>query len=187
MPSRPEADAAIADIERLKTIHAGTIVIDHVLPDYHARYPKASMGGWGQRTLNVTPSGRVLPCHAAETIPGLEFWSVRDQGLGEIWFGSPAFNAFRGTDWMPDPCRSCERKNVDFGGDRCQALALLGEAGFAVPACSLSPFHFRIERLAAAEATEAAPSYTYRAMGDSASFRQPAAARPAASTEPRSS
>jgi pyrroloquinoline quinone biosynthesis protein E len=112
MPSRAEAETAIAEIERLKTVHAGTIVIDHVRPDYHARYPKACMGGWGRRTLNVTPSGKVLPCHAAETIPGLEFWSVRDHGLAEIWNASPAFEAFRGTEWMREPCRSCARKEI---------------------------------------------------------------------------
>ena len=91
MPARDEAMAAIAEIERLKAVHAGAIVVDHVIPDYHAKYPKACMGGWGRRLLNVTPTGRVLPCHAAESIPGLEFWSVRDRPLAEIWAGSPAF------------------------------------------------------------------------------------------------
>src|SRR5215204_1925287 len=110
MPSQADAEAAMAEIEALKAVHAGVIVIDHVRPDYHARFPKACMGGWGRRTLNVTPSGKVLPCNAAETIPGLEFWTVRDHSLADIWYRSPAFNAFRGTDWMPDPCRSCERK-----------------------------------------------------------------------------
>jgi PqqA peptide cyclase len=141
MPSRAEAEAAVAEIEGLKAAHAGAIVIDHVRPDYHARYPKACMGGWARRTLNVTPSGRVLPCHAAETIPGLEFWSVHDHSLSEIWHASPAFQAFRGTEWMQEPCRSCARKEVDFGGCRCQAMALTGDARRTDPVCHLSPDH----------------------------------------------
>ena len=120
----------------------------------------------GRRTLNVTPSGRVLPCHAAETIPGLEFWSLRDHALADIWWGSPAFNAFRGTDWMPEPCRSCERKERDFGGCRCQALALTGDAAATDPACHKSPLHGLMQHLAAKEAAEAAPPpYVYRAIG----------------------
>ena len=163
MPSRADALAAIAEIERLKGVHAGTIVVDHVIPDYYATYPKACMGGWGRRTLNVTPQGKVLPCHAAETIPGLEFWSVRDRSLGEIWQDSPAFNAFRGTDWMREPCQSCPRKTVDFGGCRCQALALTGDARNADPVCHLSPDHGVIEAVVLAETGDAtAPDYVYR-------------------------
>jgi pyrroloquinoline quinone biosynthesis protein E len=141
MPSRADAEAAVAEVERLKAVHAGAIVIDHVLPDYYARYPKACMGGWGRRTLNVTPSGKVLPCHAAESIPGLEFWTVQDHGLSDIWHASPAFQAFRGSEWMREPCRSCPRKEIDFGGCRCQAMALAGDAREADPACHLSPRH----------------------------------------------
>ncbi len=162
MPTRGEALAAIADIERLKAVHAGTIVIDHVIPDYHAKYPKACMGGWGRRLLNVTPSGRVLPCHAAETIPGLEFWNVRDRPLGEIWSASPAFAAFRGTAWMRDPCGSCPRQTVDYGGCRCQALALTGDARNADPVCHLSPFHDRVDDIVSAETRGPMPDYLYR-------------------------
>jgi pyrroloquinoline quinone biosynthesis protein E len=162
MPSRAEADAAIAEIERLKEAHAGRIVIDHVLPDYHARYPKACMGGWGRRSLNVTPSGKVLPCHAAETIPGLEFWSVENHALAEIWNVSPAFQAFRGTEWMRDPCRSCPRKEVDFGGCRCQAMALAGDAREADPVCHLSPWHDAVAKVAGEPAADTA--YVYRRM-----------------------
>jgi pyrroloquinoline quinone biosynthesis protein E len=163
MPARAEAEAAIAEIERLKASHAGTIVIDHVLPDYHARYPKACMGGWGRRTLNVTPSGKVLPCHAAETIPGLAFWSVRERSLAEIWRSSPAFEAFRGTEWMRDPCRSCPRKEVDYGGCRCQALALTGDAREADPVCHLSPHHHTVAQ-ALADAAPADEPFVYRRM-----------------------
>ncbi|MCI0467416.1 MAG: pyrroloquinoline quinone biosynthesis protein PqqE, partial [Beijerinckiaceae bacterium] len=122
MPSLAQAEAAIAEVEALKEKLAGVIVIDHVIPDYYARFPKACMGGWGKRVLNITPAGKVLPCHAAETIPGLEFWNVREHSLEEIWRDSPAFNAFRGIGWMREPCSSCARKLIDFGGCRCQAL-----------------------------------------------------------------
>ena len=148
LPSRASADAAIADVERLRKVHEGRIVIDHVIPDYHARYPKPCMGGWGRKTLNVTPSGKVLPCHAAESIPGLVFWNVRERSLADIWRSSPAFDAFRGTDWMREPCRSCARKEVDFGGCRCQALALAGDARETDPICCLSPRHDAVADIA---------------------------------------
>ncbi len=162
MPTRAEALAAIGEIERLKAAHAGTIVVDHVVPDYHARYPKACMGGWGRRLINVTPTGRVLPCHAAESIPGLEFWTVRDRSLAEIWTDAPAFRAYRGTDWMVEPCRSCPRKGIDFGGCRCQALALTGDARDADPVCHLSPFHDRIDTIVLAETEGPVAGYVYR-------------------------
>jgi len=164
MPTRAEALAAIAEIERLKALHAGTIVVDHVIPDYHAKYPKACMGGWGRRLLNVTPTGRVLPCHAADSIPGLEFWSVPDRSLDEIWASSPAFAAFRGTDWMVEPCVSCPRKDIDFGGCRCQSLALTGDARNADPVCHLSPFHGRIDDVVRAETGGLMPNYLYRGV-----------------------
>ena len=94
------------------------------------------MGGWGKRGLNITPTGKALPCHAAETIPDLEFWNVRDHSIEDIWTNSPAFNAFRGEDWMREPCRSCPRKTIDYGGCRCQALALTGDAREADPGVS---------------------------------------------------
>ncbi len=178
MPNRAEVDCSIALVEEARKRLEGRLVIDLVVPDYYARYPKACTGGWGRRTLNVTPSGRVLPCHAAESIPGLEFWSVADHSLGDIWLHSPAFNAFRGTDWMPEPCRSCDRKERDFGGCRCQSMALLGDAAATDPACSLSPFHARIEALAHTEAADPAPpAYAYRSIGP-APVRQTEGATP---------
>src|SRR6184192_1771110 len=107
MPTREQVERATRVIEELRARHHGRIVIDAVVPDYYARYPKACVGGWGRRSLNITPAGRVLPCHAAESIPGLEFWSVQDHPLANIWANSPAFNAFRGTEWMKEPCPSC--------------------------------------------------------------------------------
>ncbi|WP_435370355.1 SPASM domain-containing protein [Epibacterium ulvae] len=104
----------------------GILAIDFVPPDYFAEYPKACLGGWGSAGMNVTPEGKVLPCHAAETIPHLQFETVAERPLAEIWYKSAAFHAYRGTDWLPDPCKSCERKEINFGGCRCQALALAG-------------------------------------------------------------
>ncbi|MFI5012850.1 MAG: pyrroloquinoline quinone biosynthesis protein PqqE [Hyphomicrobiales bacterium] len=166
MPSREEAEIAIAEIEELKTAHAGSIVIDHVAPDYHARYPKPCMSGWGRRTMNVTPAGKALPCHAAELIPGLEFWNVRDRSLAEIWMASPAFNAFRGEAWMQEPCRSCARRTIDFGGCRCQAFMLTGDARQADPVCHLSPHHGVVAKLAEEAGREAGlpAAYSYRSM-----------------------
>lgn len=164
MPSREETEIAVAEVEALRKKHEGRIVIDHVVPDYHARFPKACMNGWGRRTLNVTPSGKILPCHAAETIPGLEFWNVKERSLAEAWYGSPAFNLFRGTDWMKEPCRSCDRREIDFGGCRCQALALTGDARNADPICHLSPDHAIAQEIAAQQAPDVAPGYIYRRM-----------------------
>ena len=165
MPTRDQAVRAIATVEALRATYAGTIVIDHVAPDYHARFPKACMGGWGRKTLNITPSGKVLPCHAAETIPGLTFPNVREASLAEIWAGSQAFNAFRGEDWMREPCRSCDRRAADFGGCRCQAMALTGDARNTDPVCVLSPHHHLVAEIAANALQSASdlPDYRYRA------------------------
>ena len=164
MPSLEQAAAAISEVERLKGVHKGEIVIDHVIPDYHARYPKACMGGWGKRTINVTPQGKALPCHAAETIPGLEFWHISDHTLGDIWHHSPAFSAYRGTDWMKEPCRSCERREIDFGGCRCQAMALAGDASATDPVCHKSPDHHLVAGIAAGGQGSDNADYVYRRM-----------------------
>jgi pyrroloquinoline quinone biosynthesis protein E len=148
MPTRQQVERAVACLEVLRQRYQSIIVIDAVLPDYFARYPKPCMGGWGRRSLNVSPSGKVLPCHAAETIPGLEFWSVREHSLADIWHSSPAFNAFRGTDWMKEPCATCPRRMKDFGGCRCQALALTGDARATDPVCHLSTHHILVAELA---------------------------------------
>jgi pyrroloquinoline quinone biosynthesis protein E len=159
MPTREQVEHAVATVETLRGRHHGRIVIDAVVPDYYARFPKPCVGGWGHRSLNVTPSGRVLPCHAAEAIPGLEFWSVRDHPLQAIWENSPAFNAFRGTAWMPEPCASCPRREQDFGGCRCQAFLLTGDARATDPVCQLAPNHAMMAELAAVQADKA---YVYR-------------------------
>jgi pyrroloquinoline quinone biosynthesis protein E len=159
MPTREQVEEAVRQVELLRAKHQGRIVIDAVVPDYYARFPKPCVGGWGRRSLNVTPAGRVLPCHAAEVIPGLEFWNVREHSLADIWRSSPAFVAFRGTDWMQEPCRSCARRDRDFGGCRCQAFLLTGDARAADPVCHLSPHHAMVAELAA-DRKDAA--YAYR-------------------------
>lgn len=141
MPTAEQSARAIEAVEELRKKHRAVIVIDAVTPDYYARFPKPCVGGWGRRSLNVTPAGKVLPCHAAESIPDLEFWSVRDHSLADIWTNSPSFNAFRGTAWMKEPCRGCARRDIDFGGCRCQAFAIAGDARAADPVCHLSPHH----------------------------------------------
>jgi pyrroloquinoline quinone biosynthesis protein E len=143
-------------------------VIDYVVPDYYARFPKPCMGGWGRISLNVTPSGKVLPCHAAETIPHLRFDNVRDKPLSEIWETSDSFKAFRGLDWMEEPCRSCERKELDWGGCRCQAFAVAGRAGATDPACSLSPLHGDLVNVAVGESAAPPPPFAYRRIATKA-------------------
>ena len=165
LPTRAQLDAATATVEAARAAHKGRLVIDYVIPDYHAKRPKACMGGWGRRVLAITPAGRALPCHAAESLPGLDFPSVRDTPLAEIWYQSEAFNRFRGTAWMPEPCRSCDRRDSDFGGCRCQAFALTGDAAATDPACELSPHHALLD-LAVQEA--AGGGFAYREMGRSA-------------------
>jgi PqqA peptide cyclase len=161
LPSRNQLDAATSTVEAARARLAGVMMIDYVLPDYYAHRPKACMGGWGRRFLNVTPAGKVLPCHAAETLTEMDFPSVATASLSEIWNRSSAFERFRGTAWMPEPCRSCERREVDWGGCRCQAFALTGDAARTDPACALSPDH---ELLAGARGeAEAAPlGFVYR-------------------------
>ncbi|WP_431856573.1 pyrroloquinoline quinone biosynthesis protein PqqE [Azospirillum sp.] len=152
-------DAALRD--RLPSLK-GRIVVDYVVPDYYAQRPKACMGGWGQRFMNVSPTGKVLPCHAAETIPGLVFETVFDRPLGAIWRDGEAFRRYRGTAWMPEPCQGCERKEIDWGGCRCQALALAGDAGVADPVCALSDRHAEVIATAERDAARTDVPFTYR-------------------------
>jgi pyrroloquinoline quinone biosynthesis protein E len=165
MPTREAFMEAARIVERKREELKGIIVIDAVVPDYYAKFPKPCMGGWGRGIINITPSGRVLPCHAAESITGLEFDSVRDKPLGEIWLFGDAFQKYRGTDWMKEPCRSCSRREIDYGGCRCQAFALTGDAANTDPACSLSPLHAEWAKVAEVESHEASPEFIYRRPG----------------------
>lgn len=141
LPTREQLDHATKVVEAARIRLKGAVTIDYVVPDYYAARPKACMGGWGRRFINISPSGKALPCHAAETLPGVTFPSVRETSLADIWNHSEAFKMFRGTDWMPDLCRTCDRREIDWGGCRCQALALTGDAAATDPACELSPDH----------------------------------------------
>jgi pyrroloquinoline quinone biosynthesis protein E len=145
MPTRAQLEKAVEIVAAAEKRFAGRIRIDSVVPDYYAKYPKACMGGWGQRLMLINPAGRVLPCHAAEIIPGLEFENVKEKTLEWIWQESSSFQRFRGEAWMPEPCRSCDRRTQDFGGCRCQALLLTGDPTVTDPACSLAPTHHLIE------------------------------------------
>src|SRR5499425_2707651 len=149
----------------------GRMEVLFVTPDYYTDLPKACMDGWGRRFIVLSPDGLALPCHAAHTLPGLTFERVTERPLAGIWETSPAFKVFRGDAWMPEPCRSCDRRHTAVGGCRCQAFHLTGEAAATDPTCYLSPDHSIIEKAReAARETEAAPLVyrTTRAGGRSA-------------------
>ena len=164
LPTRADLDACTAAVFAARERLRGQMVIDYVVPDYYASEPKGCMSGWARRFINVSPSGHALPCHAAETLPGFEWPSVREHSLADIWYASEPFNRYRGTGWMPEPCRSCDRREVDWGGCRCQAFALSGDAGRTDPACELSDDH-AIMAEAAREADRPAPEFQYRRIG----------------------
>jgi PqqA peptide cyclase len=147
LPTREQLDRSIELIKQSQERLKGKIRIESVVPDYYAKFPKACMGGWGRKLMLITPSGDALPCHAAHVIPGLSFANVRDQGLREIWENSDAFQKFRGEKWMQEPCRSCDRREQDFGGCRCQALLLAGNPAATDPVCSLSPLRPKVDAI----------------------------------------
>lgn len=147
MPDRAAVDRQAEYVRAAKENLTGVMNIDYVPPDYFATYPKPCMGGWARDAFVVTPDGTVLPCHAAQTIRSLNFERFGPHKLAEIWTDSAAFNAFRGTDWMQEPCRSCERREIDWGGCRCQAMAIAGDAAATDPACIKSPLHAQMAKL----------------------------------------
>jgi len=140
LPSRAQLERAEVVVRAARKRLRGRMDVIYVLPDYYSQYPKPCMGGWGKRQLTVAPNGDVLPCPAAHALP-LPRASVRTNSLAWIWAESPLFQRFRGTDWMPDPCRSCDRRELDFGGCRCPAFQLTGDAARTDPVCHLSPDH----------------------------------------------
>ena len=148
LPTREQVNRAREVAAKAKERLAGKIDILYVLPDYYETRPKPCLSGWGQRYLTVNPIGDVLPCPTASSaIPELRFENVRHQPLDWIWRESESFNRFRGTDWMPDPCRSCPQNVIDFGGCRCQAALLTGDAGNTDPVCTLSPNRKVVDRV----------------------------------------
>jgi pyrroloquinoline quinone biosynthesis protein E len=162
IPSRAQLDAATAVVEEARRRLKSRLTIDYVIPDYYANTPKKCMGGWGEQFFILSPSGKLLPCHAAESITGLTFDSLRDHSLAWIWEHSDALNLYRGTGWMAEPCKSCEFRELDHGGCRCQAFALTGDAGNTDPACAKSPHHAKLFVLAAAESAEDQRRLLYR-------------------------
>ena len=170
MPEREAVERQVEIVEKAQERLRGIMTIDFVTPDYFAIYPKPCMGGWARDAFMVAPDGTVLPCHAAATIKSLHFERFGDWSLSRIWHESPAFNAFRGTDWMQEPCRSCERQEIDWGGCRCQAMAIAGDAAATDPACIKSPLHARMGALITeaikTKASDTAPdAFTYRRIG----------------------
>jgi len=157
LPSRAQLERAEATTQRFRERVAGKMQIYFVVPDYFETRPKACMSGLGSVFLGVAPDGTALPCHAARMLPGLQLPNVRDSDIRTIWYDSPAFNRFRGEAWMKEPCRSCPERAKDFGGCRCQAYLLTGDADNADPVCDLSPYHHRVtEAVARAEQAAAA-------------------------------
>jgi pyrroloquinoline quinone biosynthesis protein E len=145
LPSREQLQRAERAVERFRARVGSRLRVFFVVPDYYERRPKACMRGLGSVFLTIAPDGTALPCQAARMLPGLEFPSVREATVGAIWYDSPAFNRYRGESWMKEPCRSCPERTRDFGGCRCQAYLLTGDAANADPVCELSPHHSLIQ------------------------------------------
>ncbi|MFM2009240.1 MAG: coenzyme biosynthesis enzyme PqqE [Pseudomonadota bacterium] len=147
IPSHQQLIEAEAIVNQYREKIGKTCKLLFVVPDYFENRPKACMNGWGSLFLGVGADGAALPCHNAREIPGLDIPNVRDHSMREIWYESKAFNFFRGDEWMQEPCRSCDEKSKDFGGCRCQALMLAGDASKTDPVCSKSPDHGVIEKI----------------------------------------
>lgn len=165
MPDRASVEHQVNVVREAQERLHGILAIDFVTPDYFAIYPKPCMGGWARDAFMVAPDGTVLPCHAAGTIPSLVFERFGEKSLADIWHGSPAFNAFRGTDWMAEPCRTCDRKEIDWGGCRCQAMAIAGNATATDPSCIKSPLHARMAGLIEEATTSGQDAFRYRRIG----------------------
>jgi pyrroloquinoline quinone biosynthesis protein E len=159
LPTTKQVRVADAVVHAAARRLAGRMQIDYVSPDLHTATPKPCMGGWGRRQLTVTPNGDVLPCPVANLLPDLPIDNVRHRTLRAIWYDSQSFNRFRGTAWMPDPCRGCPLREIDFGGCRCQAYQLTGDASVTDPACRYSPHRPLVEALLAADMRDPSPEY----------------------------
>jgi pyrroloquinoline quinone biosynthesis protein E len=164
LPTREQLERARAVAAGARKRLRGKMEVLFVTPDYYSDYPKSCMDGWGRRFIVVSPDGLALPCHAAHTLPGLTFENVRERALAAIWSESPGFNAFRGEAWMPEPCRSCDKRAVDFGGCRCQAYHLTGDATATDPTCTLAPTHALIETARNEAAAGDPPPLRYRSV-----------------------
>jgi pyrroloquinoline quinone biosynthesis protein E len=162
LPARAQVEHASRVAAAARQRLAGRMEILYVLPDYFEQFPKACLNGWGKVFMTVTADGTVLPCQTAREIRGLKFENAREHPLEKIWFESEAFQKFRGTGWLPEPCQSCPRKEIDFGGCRCQAFLLTGDSTATDPVCSLAPQHHLIVEALAEDATDANKKLIYR-------------------------
>jgi pyrroloquinoline quinone biosynthesis protein E len=158
LPTREQLDHCLEFFKRAQERLKGKIRIEFVVPDYYARFPKPCMGGWGRKLMLITPSGDALPCHAAKVIPGLTFENVKNHSLSQIWEHSAAFQKFRGEAWMQEPCKSCDRREQDFGGCRCQAMLLAGDPAATDPVCSLAPLRTKVDAILAAVTQPSTPN-----------------------------
>jgi pyrroloquinoline quinone biosynthesis protein E len=147
LPTREQLTQSIDFLKKAQERLAGKIKIEYVVPDYYAKYPKPCMGGWARKLMLITPSGEALPCHAAKVIPGLSFENVKNRALREIWEVSDAFQKFRCESWMQEPCKTCDRRSLDFGGCRCQAFLLASDATATDPVCSLAPQRPKVDAI----------------------------------------
>lgn len=169
MPTREQLAHAEAATNAYRSAHPDGMRLFFVVPDYYEIRPKPCMNGWGKMFLTVAPDGLAMPCHSARQLP-MAFPKVTDNSIEEIWYESAAFNAFRGDSWMREPCRSCDERDKDFGGCRCQAFALTGDARNADPVCTKSPERHKVdEALTAASCHNSTVStLIYRTLSTSA-------------------
>ncbi len=176
LPTREQLAGSLEIIRQAEERLRGRIRVEYVVPDYYAKYPKACMGGWGRKVLLLKPDGDALPCHAANVLPGMTFENVSRRSLRQIWYESDSFQKYRGEGWMPELCRTCDRRGQDFGGCRCQAFLLAHDSGSTDPVCSKSSQRVLVDAILAdvdamarSEAATAvsppapAPDWVYRA------------------------
>lgn len=149
LPTREQVSQSVEFLKKAQDRLRGKLRVEYVVPDYHAKFPKACMGGWGRKLMLITPRGDALPCHAAAVIPGLPFENVKEKPLREVWESSEAFQRFRGEEWMQAPCKSCDRRGQDFGGCRCQAMLLASDPAATDPVCCFSPNRSTVDALLA--------------------------------------
>jgi pyrroloquinoline quinone biosynthesis protein E len=162
LPDREQVERAESAVHAFRAAHTGEMQIYFVVPDYHATRPKRCVNGWGTTFLNITPDGFALPCHAARVLPGLSFPNVRELSVREIWQDSAAFNRYRGTGWMSEPCRSCPEREQDLGGCRCQAFLVTGNPDTTDPVCELAPEHALITAQVEAAGRRSLPLHPLR-------------------------
>jgi PqqA peptide cyclase len=171
LPTREQLREAEAVVNDYRARIGSKCQVLFVVPDYFEERPKACMNGWGSVFLTIAPDGLALPCHNARGLPGLTFPSVRDESIADIWHNSPGFNAFRGEDWMQEPCRSCDERHKDFGGCRCQAYMLTGDAAATDPVCAKSSQHEKVVSIVRAAAVRAEANDATRADWQPLVFR----------------